>query len=56
MWINASILRAYYCFTGEVTGTPSWETTLAVFHSGSGCLANGQICPAGSKYIDAVEH
>jgi len=54
MWINANVLSAYYCYAGEVTGTPSWEITLAIFHAGAGCVSDGQICPAGADYIDKV--
>src|SRR5271157_280227 len=54
MWINASVLSAYYCYTGELTGTPSWETTLAVYHDGAACVSNGMICADGLDYIAMV--
>lgn len=54
MWINANILSAYYCYTGEVAGTPSWETTLAVYHAGGGCVTGGKICAHGLDYIAKV--
>lgn len=50
----ADVLAAYYCFTGEVSGTTSWENTLAVYHAGAECISTGEICPAGRTYIDKV--
>ncbi|HVM70247.1 MAG TPA: transglycosylase SLT domain-containing protein [Anaerolineales bacterium] len=55
MWLDMDILRAYYCYTGEITGTPSWETTLAVYHAGSACVASGKICQQGQDYIEKVQ-
>lgn len=51
----ADVLAAYYCFTGEVTGTPTWEQTLAVYHAGAGCVSTGEICRAGQVYIDLIK-
>lgn len=50
----ADVLAAYYCFTGEVGGAPTWEETLAVYHAGSECIAAGQPCKAGQAYIDKI--
>lgn len=54
MLIDASILSAYYCYAGEVTGTPSWDSTLAVYNAGAACVANGQTCQTGQDYIAQV--
>jgi hypothetical protein len=50
----AKVLSAYYCYAGEVVGEPSWDATLAIYHAGADCFANGQICQAGMDYIEQV--
>lgn len=51
----ADILAAYYCYTGEVSGTPTWEKTLAVYHAGAECISSGEICRAGQAYIEIIK-
>ena len=51
----ADVLAAYYCYAGEVGGTPSWETTLAVYHAGAECISTGEICEQGQAYIDSIK-
>jgi hypothetical protein len=41
-WIDAAVLQAYSCYSGEVAGTPSWENALAAYHDGADSLAGGR--------------
>lgn len=52
--IYASILRAYYCYAGGITGNPSWDYALAAYQAGAACISNGRICHVGLDYIHQV--
>ena len=53
----ADTLAAFRCYAGEVGDFPTsemWETTLAVYHAGTGCVESG-ICARGLDYINKIK-
>lgn len=48
----ARILASYYCYAGEVSGSPSWNAAAIAFHAGGECARMN--CKEGVDYLERL--